>query len=250
MSSPVTESAFAPVISLAKEGGQKYLRDCSDMTRIALESTALWALTSATIRVLPFVLFSEAFSNNDLVHHISSRGNYKGVVWISFGDFIHNYVMSLFYSAAFVVTLGLSNEINYSFQKHWINLGFSSLCLVISSIGTIIPSLGVLLNKELVVAVISSVQRSYQDDLTKFENEIVEWIQEIFEKNRSLLENISKDYYKEKYQREVFPSIKYIAQQLNQAEKIQDIFQVFFAFKREWPRMGPRFSRGEESVLI
>ena len=239
MVNKVQSGDFSPVLTSLKQGIQKYLPYSSSMGSKIFTSSALLQLSSASIENLPHVFLGKKMGNNMIWGFFSSRVTYLEAGLLSLASIIHNFVMAQIYTMAVICTLGLSDSLNFSCEKHWSHLGYGVIATGISTVGAVVPLGGIYLYSQWILRFVRSFKSNYQHDVNLFERQLIKEIKSIFKKHRPLIYKFTEARTeKHRFQAEFKPLLQYIEKQLKESKKMEDLVNLLFQIRDRFPKMG------------
>ena len=232
---PSASVDMGPFLASLKETVSRHLPSSSSKLEIFLTSASLQQTSLTTLGNIAYISpMASELGVNDLCHFLSSRASYLESALICVASLVNHVFWFTVYTGLMVATLGLSSNINHCFKKHWYNIALSVSCLFISTVGTLVPTLGAYGNLGLIFFCYKIVSWDYGDDLQDFEKPLVKEVKEIFEAQRENIELcflnlVNSEQY---YHTTVKGAIDGFGSRLEEATNVDNLFDAFaFALK-------------------
>lgn len=187
--SPNADFSLAPLLSECNETLKNLMPVSSERASIILESSAILELTSAVVRTALYIGKASDLRINDPSHFLSSRFVYLETAILSVVTTVHHLFMTFLYGGLMFATMGLSQEINYEFRKHWHHTLYSLLASGIGLAGTIVPTLGAYLALTFFTLLWNRVKKDFENDSSLYERPFIKEFKRIYFENK---EQISK----------------------------------------------------------
>ncbi len=128
------------------------------------DSSALNAVTTATLKNLPYTLFSEETGIDSVYHGLTARMRYFESAVMSLASFVHNVVFAVVFTVLAAVTFGQVQTLNDCFKREWTHTALSLGSVIVGLAGTAMPIAGVIGNGALAGVSIAAVLYFSQRD--------------------------------------------------------------------------------------
>lgn len=221
----------------------QYLPGITESVRLVSQSSALLAISFATVRNIPYVhsKVAKEMDINPFTNFISSRICYLEASMMVLSSTICNLFFAIFYTGASFATLGVSETFNFAARMRWLNVVCGSICTGIGTVGVLNPKAGIGLNILLLLRIKVLMKGRYDDDVDLFERPLIDEIQRIWRDYSELISYFGRSEYDEKkYQQVVSPSIAYIESVVLSSKRIDEFLQLAAKVKKEWPEVNDK----------
>lgn len=189
-------SGFSHLFHSVREGLGRYLPEASYEAHIILESSALVQLSYTSLKNVPFAFLAKEFDINTISHSLSTRVDFIEATLMCVVSLIYQLACTIFYTAAVVGTIGLSDHLNFRCSLHWTHATYAFISSGIGIVGVIYPYYGVGLNLMLLLSIWKSVKSCYDHDVYHFERPLIEKIRDIFQENKAFIYNTFRERVK------------------------------------------------------
>jgi hypothetical protein len=237
MSRPaVSSSDFSPMFHSIMEGISKYLPSSSLTVAEIMESSAMVQMTHATVRNIPYAFLAKEFGINDLCHALTSRVTFFEATLVCLVSLVHHVFFASVYTCLSLMTLGLSEHLNFTCKKHWAHLSYSLVGSGVGFVGVFYPYAGAGLHLKFLIYSVQQLQKSYKFDVNLFERPLVREIQTICHNNFEVIRNFFHSRTDEwKFRNTYLPSIEEIERRVEKAQRMEDLLNLTVDIYRQWP---------------
>lgn len=218
----------------------RYLPESSERSQVILQSSALFQVSYATLKSIPYAILSDDLGTNDFGHMLSTRITYIEAAVISLSSTVCNIAFALLYTALSFATLGLSTSMNFAMRKHWHHVTYALASTGIGLVGMVTPYYGAGLNVYLLYATLNMMKKCYGHDVHLFERPLLNELQDIARNYAPIAYNYTREKVKNdlRYQELLKPSLEYIERKIHTAERMDDLINLALEVRAQWPKVG------------
>ncbi len=130
-----------------------------------LDSGPMVNVTLTSLKNVPYVLFGDTALLQQFDNGLSARMRYGEALLMGLAGVVYNFVFSLFFTAASVVTLGQVQMISDQMKKHWVHTAEAVAAVGISVVGIVSPEHGLKANAMVLMAGAGAVFKTVTADL-------------------------------------------------------------------------------------
>ncbi|MDN3506669.1 MAG: hypothetical protein P0S96_05520 [Simkaniaceae bacterium] len=237
MSSEQSLTAFSGLLGSIREGLDKYLTESSDRGRVLGESSALFQVSSASLKNVAYSFFEEGYSPLQM---LATRITFLEAGVMSLASTATNLFFALFYTALCVATLGIAFSLRTRCKIHWMHVAYGAVATAISACGVLSPYYGIGLNGYLLVNEIRAFKLCYQKDISRSERLLVEYVQQMAKDHWHVVRPFIKAKTEDlgKYEDQIRPSLDYIETKISHAARMEDLTKLASDIFYQWPKVG------------
>ena len=218
----------------------RYLPESSERAQVILQSGALFQVSYATVKNIPYALLSKEMGTNDLSHFISARVTYIEATVMALASTVCNLAFAFFYTGLSIATLGLSDTFNFGTRMHWRHVTYGAVSTGIGAVGVLLPYYGAGLNLLFLQATLNIMKACYGHDVHLFERPLLKEIQDIARNYSTIIFNYTREKVKNdlSYQEVHKPSLEHIERKIHEAQRMEDLIDLALKVRQQWPRVG------------
>jgi|GEM_PF-3346710 len=236
MSSAQPLTVFSGLLGSIHEGLNKYLPESSDKGRVLAESSALFQLSSASLKNVAYAFFEKGFSP---IQMLASRITFFEAGCMSLASTMVNLFIALVYTGLCVTTLGISFGLRSRCKIHWMHVMYGVVATAICACGVLSPYYGIGLNGYLVVSEIRAFKYCYQKDISRKERLLVEYVQQVAKDHRHIMKQfIEARTDRWIYDDQIQPALSHIEGRIHSAKRMKDLTTLASDIFYQWPKMG------------
>lgn len=224
---PTTTVDLLPIMNsfmkVVDEDLTRFFRD----SYILLDSSALCTTTLTTLKNLPFIAIGNKLGMDDLCHYISSRASYLETLLINLASTIYSIAFAIIYSSLLVLTLGLSDKINFATKKHLYQIYYGATFLGISLLGTLVPTIGAVANVGFLHFSIKGLQHELDQEQRSSQMRLLGRIKTLYEHYKTELDAfLYTTFSPKRYVTEFRPLKAKLDQGVKSAQGLEDLWDV------------------------
>lgn len=205
---------------------------------IMLDSSAFCSTLIATLKNVPFVALANELGVNDLCHYLSSRATYLEAACIALASTIHSVAMALIYSSLCILTLGLSDNINFACKKHLYHISYGLTSLGISLLGTLVPTLGVGAHIAFLKSCILKLKEDLQEEKQNCDKQLTGRLQKLYQHYQTQLDQILAHkipfFNFERYVKELRPIKVKLDKDVGNVSNLDELWESFKNFYNDF----------------